>query len=95
LHLSIFNGNLFELHQVDSVFRSFWRRAKSECDLIKRKIFISSEKSNLLELGKCKSFMNNKNNNGARWDPWGTSYGMLKGAEWKFFNLTISILSVK
>lgn len=46
---------------------------------VKRKIFISSAKSNFLELGKCNIIYINMyiiNNKGDKWNPWRTHDGI-------------------
>lgn len=85
---------MFLLHQIDKRVKSFCNKTESEDDFITRKNFTSSAKSNLLELSKCKSLINNIKSKGAKCEPCGTPDGILKGHEVKFFTLTICFLFV-
>lgn len=84
LHFSIFRGNLFTAQQSDNTFKLFCKSDASLDELTKRNNFKLSETSNFLECKKLRSFINNKNNNGAKCYPCGKPDGTLNGTKLEF-----------
>ncbi|VVC34342.1 Hypothetical protein CINCED_3A025000, partial [Cinara cedri] len=68
----MFNNELFCLHQINRVFKSYCKGTESDEDLINRNSFISSANRSLREFKKFKSLINRINNKGARYEPCGT-----------------------
>lgn len=58
MHLSIFNNEIFCLHQTDKKFKSICNNTKSKGNFTSRNNCISSAKKNFRELRKLKSLPN-------------------------------------